>query len=199
MNKHPLYILVACLLSACATAPGHEVAEPSGKLGVVQVGTKQNAELVFCEVEKCPQRTPKYLPPPPAPPAPVAIQTPVPVEVIEAPVKAQFKVHFRWGWGRLDNTGRKEIQEIVSSGLLKNGNSIVVAGRTDPTGPLQFNKKLALRRAMTVRTALVQAGFPAESITAEVQAPCCNGDLRSSKEVMQELRRTDIDITITTK
>lgn len=195
MNKTLIGATLALLLSACASVPETDQGS-SGKLGVVQVGTKQNAELVFCESENCPQRTPKYLPKPThTMVSPLAVSA----KPAEAPKQVHFKVHFRWGWGRLDAAGQKEVEEVVSSGLLKNAKSIVVAGRTDPTGPRKFNEKLAVRRAQTVRNAIVTAGYPGEAITAVAQAPCCDGDLRASKEVMQELRRTDIDITITTK
>lgn len=196
MNKSLICASLALMMTACASVPNSDEQSSSSKLGVVQVGTKQNAELVFCETDKCPQRTPKFLPPP-APPAPPT--APAPIKVVEAPKQVHFKVHFRWGWGRLDTSGIKEVDEVVSSGQLTNAKSIVVAGRTDPTGPLKFNEKLAVRRAQTVKAALVKAGVPAEAVTAVAQAPCCDGDLRASKKVMQELRRTDIDITITTK
>ena len=195
MNKPLICASLALMVTACASAPNANEQSPNGKMGVVQVGTKQNAELVFCETDKCPQRTPKFLPPP-APPAPPA---PSPVKVVEAPKQVHFKVHFRWGWGRLDTSGSKEVEEVVASGQLTNAKSIVVAGRTDPTGPLKFNEKLAIRRAQTVKAALVKAGVPDEAVTAVAQAPCCDGDLRASKKRMQELRRTDIEITVTTK
>ena len=192
MNKLLICASLALMMTACASVQNADEQSSIGKLGVVQVGTKQNAELVFCEADKCPQRTPKFLPVPAQP-------APAPVKVAEAPKQVHFKVHFRWGWGRLDTSGIKEVDEVVSSGQLTNAKSIVVAGRTDPTGPLKFNEKLAVRRAQTVKAALVKAGVPAEAVTAVAQAPCCDGDLRASKKVMQELRRTDIDITITTK
>ena len=195
MNKTIISVLVASLVTACASVPdADQKVAGNSKMGVTQVGTKQNAELVFCEAEKCPQRTPKRLPPPP-PPEPVVV---APV-VKEAPKVVHFKVHFRWGWSRLDKAGRKEAEEVVASGLLNTAKAIEVAGRTDPTGPRKFNEKLAMRRAETVKAVLVMSGIPAERITAMAQNPCCDGEVAASKAAMQELRRTDIDITITTK
>lgn len=196
MNKLIVGAPLVLVLAACVTSPERANQEiGSGKFGVVQVGSNQNAELVFCETNKCPQRTLKRLPPSP----------PVPVPVIAAPQlikedpKERFKVHFRWGWSQMDKAGRKEIAEIVDAGLFVRAKKVEVAGRTDPTGPLKYNEKLALRRAETVKAALVKAGVPAERITTGVQAPCCDGDRTASKAVMRELRRTDIEITVTTK
>ncbi|WP_172600132.1 OmpA family protein [Sulfuricystis multivorans] len=198
MNKLLSCASLALMMSACASIQNSDERPPNSKLEVVEVGTKQNAELVFCETDNCPQRTPKFIPKP-APPTPAPPSTPTSIKAVETPKQVHFKVHFRWGWGRLDTSGFKEVDEIISSGHLKNAKSIVVAGRTDPTGSLKFNEKLAIRRAQAVKAALVKTGVPVETITAVAQAPCCDGDLRASKRIMQELRRTDIDITITTK
>ncbi|BBN90785.1 OmpA family protein [Azospira sp. I09] len=196
MNKPLICASLAMMVTACASVPNADEQSPNGKFGVVQVGTKQNAELVFCETDKCPQRTPKFLPPsaPPAPPP-----APAPVKVAEMPKQVHFKVHFRWGWSRLDTDGRKEAEAVVASGLLKDAKRIEVAGRTDPTGPRKFNEKLAVRRAETVKAVLVMAGIPADRIAAVAQNPCCDGSLAASKAAMRELRRTDIEITVTTK
>ena len=197
MNKSLIAASLAAMVAACASVPESERQPSSGKLGVVQVGAQQNAELVFCKSENCPQRTPKRLPPPPA--ATVVTVSQAAVAVKEEPKQVHFKVHFRWGWSRLDKDGRKEAEAVVASGLLKDAKRIEVAGRTDPTGPRKFNEKLAVRRAETVKAVLVMAGIPADRITAVAQDPCCDGSLAASKAAMRELRRTDIEITVTTK
>ena len=195
MNKS-LLCVAALMLGACATSDAEKATSAGAntapsKLGVVQVGTQQNAEHVFCDSGNCPQRTPKYLPQPAAKPQ-------VKAEASK-PVQTHFKVHFRWGWSQLDSEGRKEVEAVASSGVLKNAKRVEIAGRTDPTGSRKYNEKLAIRRAETVKAALVLAGVPAEVITAAAQQPCCDGDKNAAPAAMRELRRTDIDITITTK
>ena len=196
MNKSLVAASLAAMVAACASVQEVDRQPSSGKLGVVQVGTQQNAELIFCKSENCPQRTPKRLPPP-APTVVAVSQSAVAVK--EDPKQVHFKVHFRWGWSRLDTDGRKEAEAVVASGLLKNAKRIEIAGRTDPTGPRKFNEKLAVRRAETVKAVLVMAGIPADRIAAVAQTPCCDGSLAASKAAMRELRRTDIEITVTTK
>ena len=194
MNK--CFILAMTLLvSACATTTNSDnvkaTEKESEKLSVVQVGTRQNAEHVFCDSVNCPQRTPKYLPQPTRP-AKTKTEN-------SQPIQSHFKVHFRWGWSRLDTDGRKEVEAVASSGAFRNAKRIEIAGRTDPTGSRKYNEKLAIRRAETVKAALVLAGVPADVITAVAQQPCCDGDKNAAPAEMRELRRTDIDITITTK
>lgn len=195
MNKAIFAALCAAIVAACSSVRDIENLPVSGKMGVAQVGYQQNAELVFCKAENCPQRTQKRLPPPAAP----AVVSLIPVVTKEEPKQLRFKVHFRWGWSRLDAEGRKEAEVLVASGLLKNAKHIEVAGRTDPTGPRKFNEKLAVRRAETVKAVLVMAGISRDRITAVAQTPCCDGSQAASKAVMSELRRTDIEITVTTK
>ena len=194
MNKAILSLIAMTAVAGCATTdvPVEDAAERQAKLGVTQVGQKQNADFVFCaEGKDCPKRTPKYLPVPKPEPKPVAS--------IESQKPSSFKVHFRWGSSTLDKSGRGELDQVVGSGLVKSAKSITVAGRTDPTGSRSFNEKLALKRASTVKAALVMAGVPENIIKAEAQAPCCDGDKKAAPAEMRELRRTDITITITTK
>lgn len=189
--------LLSCTVIAiagCATTDGDDKAvEKSHKMGVVQVGAKQNTDFVFCEEASCPQRTKKVLPLPPRVESPRLAADTKPAVV--HPVR--FKVHFRWGWSRLDQEGQREVAKVVELPGVKGAREIVIAGRTDPSGSRRANEKLALKRAQTVKAALVMAGVPEAIIKAEVQRPCCDGDKTAAHEVMRELRRTDIDITIT--
>lgn len=82
---------------------------------------------------------------------------------------------------------------------LQNLKMIEISGRTDPTGSLRYNQRLALRRAETVKAALVLAGYSASEIQTRAETPCCDGPLNASAKVMQQLRRADIQITITTR
>ena len=189
MNRLIPFVM-AILLAACAQTLESPIQTKPDKYAVVHVGTGQDARHVFCVEGRCSERSPKFLPIP----APAA-----PAKAAQVKNEAHAKVHFRWGQASLDAAGRKEIRDLILSGKLDNARSVVIAGRTDPTGARRFNEKLALRRAQTVKVALVKAGIPPEKITATAQAPCCDGDLRASPKVMRQLRRTDILITIITQ
>ena len=184
--------LSACgsFLLACAGPPPVESSPPQIKLAVVQNGTGQSAEHVFCQDGKCPPRTPKI----------IALPAPKPGPAAQVPKKATYSVQFRWGWSRLDADGSREVEQVVA-GLraLQNLKMIEISGRTDPTGSLRYNQRLALRRAETVKAALVLAGYSASEIQTRTKTPCCDGPLNGSAKVMQQLRRADIQITITTR
>jgi hypothetical protein len=58
MSKQIVSVSLAAMLAACASVPEVDTqASSSNKLGVVQVGTKQNANY-FLRAGECPQRTP---------------------------------------------------------------------------------------------------------------------------------------------
>ncbi len=65
------------------------------------------------------------------------------------------------GRGRIDAT----LQELKSSGIRLHAISIV--GHTDPIGSLDFNQRLSLARANSVRDYLVAQGVPANIIQTE--------------------------------
>ncbi len=191
MNRGLVCASLTVFVAACATtAEVDQKTVGNSKLAVVQMGILQNAEHVFCEEPGCPKRTPKYLP------QPAPVQKPVAAPLPSVAKQEPFKVHFRWGWSRLDQAGRNELEKVLASGALANAKRIEVSGRTDPTGSYKYNERLALRRATTVKAALVMAGIPEGRITALAQTPCCNGDKRAAPAAMRELRRTDIDIRI---
>lgn len=203
-SRRAVGVIMGLALTGCASV-GDMQAVP--KLAVTQVGSGQQAEHVFCETTKCPQRTQKYLPaqPPAAEPmrrpsarqeAPEATRA---TTIAQPQQPKRYKVHFRWGWSRLDAAGQKELQGLLADEVLKSAMRIDVSGRTDPTGSRHLNQKLALRRAQTVKAALVHAGVSADKITATAQTPCCDGNKEADTSAMQKLRRTDLDITIQTK
>lgn len=201
-SKCLLCTLLPLWLAACAAVPDKV---PDPKLAVTHVGSGSSGEHVFCETSKCPQPTPKYLPTPAPQVMPQQRTTPAVVnppaqQAESASQPERFKVHFRWGWSRLDKAGRKELDAVLGTSGLNTAEHIEVAGRTDPTGSRKQNEKLALRRAGTVKAELVKAGIPAERITAVAQAPCCDGNKQHPDSLaMRELRRTDLDITIKKK
>ena len=178
------------LISGCANQPA-EVLPSEPKFSITQSGRGQNTNYVFCEEGKCAERTSKVVAAPPAP----KVHKPV---AVTAPAPEKYTVHFRWACANLDKAGEKELGTVVARVAGKPIKRIEVAGRTDPTGSYAYNKKLAKRRAETVKSALVKAGIPVGVIHTSIQKPCCDGDLNASKKTMQQLRRTDIEITITT-
>lgn len=182
-------ILLSMLLGACATNEAPEFK----RMSVTQVGMGSGSEYVACNGCPEPGRKTVFVAPPQPKIEPVKKVEPVSV----APaVVVTLKVHFRWGWGVLDAAGRKELVAVIAEA--KKGGTVEVLGRTDPTGGVKRNERLALKRAETVRKELIAAGIPAASIVAGKHKPCCDGDLKGAAAAHKELRRTDVEITIKT-
>lgn len=203
MKLNASVMLSTLVLAGCTTSPVQtEIASVEDKpvLHIGQVGSQKTADFVFCESKNCPKRTSKYLPSPEQRPVVKNSDDVKPESKAEhkpaIPQNIQAKVHFRWGWSKLDQSGHKEVRELLNLESLRTAKEIVIAGRTDPTGSKAFNKRLAINRAKAVKAELVKAGIPSADITTQAQNPCCDGEIRASKEEMKPLRRTDIEITI---
>jgi OOP family OmpA-OmpF porin len=104
-----------------------------------------------------PMAAPAPMPPPPPPP-PAARNFELKADGTFAFAKADLTPT---GRTRIDNT----LAELKSSGIRLRAISIV--GHTDPIGTNEFNQRLSLARANSVRDYLVAQGVPANIITTE--------------------------------
>jgi OOP family OmpA-OmpF porin len=101
-------------------------------------------------------------PPPPSPPPPAARNFELKADGTFAFGKAALTPA---GRGRVDST----LQELKSAGIRLR--SISVIGHTDPIGGLEFNQRLSVERANSVRDYLVSQGVPANVIQTEGRGP----------------------------
>lgn len=92
--------------------------------------------------------TPAPSPPPPPPPA----------------ASTSFMVFFDWDSTRLNNTAMGTIGQAAAAYKSTGSARITAEGHTDTSGAASYNLALSLRRANTVKDALVSAGVPAGSI-----------------------------------
>jgi len=98
----------------------------------------------------CEQPAPATAPPPPPPPAPAA----------------SFMVFFDWDSTRLNNQSMTVIGQAASAYKSRGAARITATGHTDTSGSDDYNMALSLRRANTVKDALVQQGVPDGAISA---------------------------------
>jgi len=105
-----------------------------------------------------PAAMPAPMPPPPPPPPPAARNFELKADGTFAFAKSDLTPT---GRARIDNT----LAELKSSGIRLRAISIV--GHTDPIGSNEFNQRLSLARANSVRDYLVAQGVPANIITTE--------------------------------
>jgi OOP family OmpA-OmpF porin len=92
---------------------------------------------------------PAVVAPPPAPP------------VTQAP---SYMVFFDWDRSNLSAQALSTIQQAANAYKTKGNARITATGHTDTTGPESYNMALSLRRANTVKDALVRDGVPATAI-----------------------------------
>ena len=75
-----------------------------------------------------------------------------------------FNLYFRFDSDELTDAARVLVPEILQVVLERPGAEVVVVGHTDTTGSSASNFELGLKRANTLRSLLVQAGFDASFV-----------------------------------
>ncbi len=88
--------------------------------------------------------------PPPPPPRPVA---------------PSFMVFFDWDRSNLSQQALNTIKQAANAYKTKGNARITATGHTDTSGPEAYNMALSLRRANSVKDALVRDGVPATAIS----------------------------------
>ncbi|UUS16224.1 OmpA family protein [Stenotrophomonas sp. CD2] len=102
---------------------------------------------------------------PPRPPAP---PPPAPAPLPEQPLRLSADALFGFDSAVLSAEGQQAVQGILAQVReAAQVQSIRVTGYTDRIGSASYNQTLSRRRADAVRSALVQGGVPAASISAE--------------------------------
>jgi len=91
--------------------------------------------------------------PPPAPPPPPPAQV------------TSFMVFFDWDRSNLSAQAQNTLQQAASAFKSTGAARVTATGHTDTSGPENYNMALSLRRANTVKDALVANGVPATAIS----------------------------------
>jgi hypothetical protein len=93
---------------------------------------------------------------PPQAAAPPPATTPAP----------SFMVFFDWDRSNLSPQAMTTLQQAAASFKSTGAARVTATGHTDTSGPEDYNMALSLRRANTVKDALITLGVPAAAITA---------------------------------
>ncbi len=75
-----------------------------------------------------------------------------------------FMVFFDWDRSNLSQQALNTIKQAAGAFKSKGSARITATGHTDTSGPEAYNMALSLRRANTVKDALVREGVPATAI-----------------------------------
>jgi len=93
-------------------------------------------------------------------PAPAVAPPPPP-----APAAPSFIVFFDWDRSNLSAQALNTIKQAAGAYKTKGSARVTATGHTDKSGPDSYNMALSLRRANTVKDALVREGVPATAIS----------------------------------
>ena len=94
--------------------------------------------------------------------APTVAAAPPPAAAPQAP---SFMVFFDWDRSNLSAQALNTIKQAAGAYKTKGSARITATGHTDKSGPDSYNMALSLRRANTVKDALVREGVPATAIS----------------------------------
>jgi outer membrane protein OmpA-like peptidoglycan-associated protein len=94
---------------------------------------------------------------------PEAVAAPPPAPV--APQAPSFMVFFDWDRSDLSPQALNTIHQVSQTFKTKGSARVTATGHTDKSGPDDYNMALSLRRANSVKDALVRDGVPATAIS----------------------------------
>ena len=99
-------------------------------------------------------------------PAPEPMALPAPAEPM-TPEDAMYLVFFDFDKFNIGPGGQNVIDAVAEEVRARNLNSVTIIGHTDSSGPKSYNNKLAMKRANSVRDALIERGIDASLIRVE--------------------------------
>ena len=126
--------------------------------------TPADATVVGCDGVEPPKPAPVVIPPAPvvAPPAPVA--PPPPPAPTSEKVTFAADALFDFDKSVLKPEGKAQLTELVAKLKDVNLEAVVATGHTDSIGKAEYNQKLSVRRAESVKAFLVAAGLAADRV-----------------------------------
>ena len=159
----------SCSLSRTPAQPGISRPRIAEATQLAQLDAGRQAVFARCTPPACPTRSQKTLALGTAGQSiDASPQTAVPTK----PPSLAAIVQFARGSSRLNAAGRYSLDETASD--LLSAHRISIIGRTDSTGEVALNEKLALARAYTVRDHLLKTHPSlAARIVIQAQGSCC--------------------------
>ena len=110
------------------------------------------------------------------------------------PAPRSFSLYFRFQSDELTDESRALVPEILKAVQEHSVPDVVVVGHTDTAGTLAANYELGMKRAMTVRDLLVEAGLDTSAIEVTSHG---EGDLLiKTADETPELRNRRVEIAV---
>lgn len=133
--------------------------------------------------------------PQPAEPAPAPAPAPAPIVVPEQQkITLNADVLFDFDKSNLRPEGRQELDEVVQKMQGMELEVIIAIGHTDSIGTNEYNQKLSVRRAESVKNYLTSKGVPADRIYTEGKGETQPVATNATREGRQQNRRVEIEV-----
>ncbi|MFD2366148.1 outer membrane protein OmpA [Pseudoduganella sp. GCM10020061] len=135
-------------------------------------------------------------PPPPPPPAPEPTPEPAPAAPVPTSEKVSYSADafFDFDKAVLKPEGKQALDELAANIQGVNVEVIIAEGHTDSIGTDQYNEKLAIRRAESVKKYLVSKGIAADRVYVEGKGekqPVADNKTRAGRA---KNRRVEIEV-----
>lgn len=106
----------------------------------------------------------------------------------------KYTLYFKSGGTTLEPASRQEYQEMIAEVAKRPGVDATVAGHADRLSSPQWNERLSLLRAWTIRDDLVKAGVPIERI--EIDAYGESRPAVPTADNVPEMRNRRVEVTV---
>ena len=139
----------------------------------------------------------------PSPAAPVPVPVPVPAPTLadraaQQPtaekVTLDTDTYFDFDRATLKPEGRQKLDELVSRIASMQLEVVIATGHTDRTGTGSYNQKLSERRALRVKSYLVEKGLPADRIFTDGKGERQPVASNATREGRARNRRVDVEL-----
>ena len=224
---NPTLVTIAAIavgLSGCSgvpTAGPRTTGYVQDSVGTVKSGTGNCVRTGYwtpalaiaeCDSDLVPRAAAPAAPPKPAPapkpaakpaaaapaPAPKPAAKPAAVAPVTQKVTLAADVLFDFDKSAVKPEGKAKLDELVGKLKAINLEVIIAIGHTDSIGSNQYNQKLSMRRAQSVKDYMVSKGIQANRIYTEGKGEKQPVAPNTTKEGRQKNRRVEVEVVGTT-
>lgn len=203
----PLIVAAALLFAAVSGPASAQASDKSGYLTDTRGAVVKNSynqcwrtgywtpalAIAECDPDLVKTAVPVPAPAPEAAPAPAPVPAPVVVPE-QQKITLNADVLFDFDKSNLRPEGRQELDDVAQKMEGMELEVIIAIGHTDSIGTDEYNQKLSVRRAESVKSYLVGKGVAADRIYTEGKGETQPIATNKTREGRQQNRRVEIEV-----
>jgi outer membrane protein OmpA-like peptidoglycan-associated protein len=167
MNERVWFVALASLLAAACATKGTVVLLPESDGTPTAVTVKQGEKEIVLDQPYAATNVTWWRGPRAFQSSPQEVESQFGAALAAQPIRAETSVlYFVEGKDEFTEESKREFDKVLSEVARRPVPDVLVVGHTDAVGSDQFNDALGLRRAETVRAALIAVGIPAADVQA---------------------------------